>query len=273
MSLRINTNVAAINTHKQLTGANNAMAKSLEKLSSGLRINRASDDAAGLAVSEKMRSQVRGLAQAERNSLDGISLANTAEGALNEVHNMLQRMRELAVQASNGTLTASDRANINAEFEQLTSQINDIGTQTRFNSLSVFGSATTTLQVGAYQSHTLTFTIGALAAASVGGRNVGTLSIGTMASATAALTTLEAAINGVSAQRGKIGAVVNRLEYSISNLATTRENVAASESRVRDADMAAEMTTLSRNQILVQSGTSMLSQANQSPQNVLGLLR
>lgn len=281
MTLRINTNIAAMNSHRNLVSNNDSLAKSLEKLSSGLRINRGADDAAGLAVSEKMRAQVKGLQMSSRNGLDGISLFNTAEGALNEVHSMLQRMRELAMQSSNGTLTNSDRANISLEFEQLTTQITSIGLQTKFNSMSVFSSTNstgtaTTLQIGFEYGHTMAVTIGNLGATQIGKSgaiDVQILGVSTMAYATGALTTLDKAINAVSAQRAELGSWVNRLEHTIANLDITAENVAASESRIRDVDMAKEMTNLTRNQILSQSATAMLSQANQSPQGVLSLLR
>lgn len=273
MTLRINTNVSAFNAHRNLGANDDALNKSLEKLSSGLRINRGADDAAGLAVSEKMRAQIKGLNQASRNSLDGISLFNTAEGALNEVQSMLQRMRELSIQASNGTLTSGDRTNINLEVQQLKTQITSIGLQTRFNSMTVFTSNATTLQVGAYNGHIMTGNIGLLQLSNFTGGNLLHAVVTTMSAASGLITSLDAAINHVSQQRATLGSLTNRLEHTIANLDVTQENVSASESRIRDTDMAAEMTKLTRSQILSQSATAMLAQANQSPQGVLSLLR
>jgi flagellin len=278
MSTRINNNISAMNSQRQLGMNNLELSKSLEKLSSGLRINRAADDAAGLSISERMRVQVRGLGQASRNAQDGISLANVAESALNEVTSMLQRMRELALQAANGTMTTSDRANADAEFQQLIRQIDQIGGATRFNGMTLYAASgagvLTTFQVGAYSGDVIGFCVGSLSSAAVGSipMNVAAFSINTQ-SVNSVLVDIESAIAGVAAQRSTLGAISNRLEYTINNVDTVRENVAAAESRIRDADMAYEMTRFTRNQILSQSAQSMLAQANQVPQGVLSLLQ
>ena len=270
MSLRINTNIMAMNTHRTMQMTDLALAKSLEKLSSGLRINRASDDAAGLSISENLRGQVRGLAQAERNAQDGISLINTAEGALNEVHSILQRMRELSVQAANGTLTTQDRNSVNTEVQALISEIDNITDYTSFNGFTLLDQARTfTFQVGANNGQTLVFTTEGVDST---GLTIDTLTVSTQADAQNAITFLDDAIAAVSRVRSGFGAVSNRLEHTINNVAISRENLAAAESRIRDVDMAAEMTMLTRHQILMQSGTAMLGQANVQPQNVLSLL-
>jgi flagellin len=264
MGLRINNNVEAFNAHRQLTGTSDRVAKSMERLSSGSRINRAADDAAGLAISEKLRGQIRGLGQAQRNGQDAISLVQTAEGSLNEVHAMLQRVRELAVQYSNSTLATADKTAINSESTQLTNEIERIGTSADFNGIKLLNSASTvTFQVGANDGDVITATTVSL------GAQVGTISL---ASATA-IASIDAAINKVSAARSDFGAIQNRLEHTLKNQATYQENLIASESRIRDVDMAQEMVNFSKNQILQQAGTSMLAQANQAPQGVLSLLR
>jgi flagellin len=271
MSLRINTNVSALNTHRNMGMTDLALSKSLEKLSSGLRINRASDDAAGLSISENLRGQVRGLAQAEKNAQDGISLINTAEGAMNEIHSILQRMRELAVQSSNGTLTTSDRQATDSEFQALGAEINNIASYTSFNGQNLLNAATTfTFQVGANNGQTLVFTTSAV---NTTGLSINASNTSTQATAQTAISSLDTAIASVSRIRSGFGAVSNRLEHTINNVAISRENLAAAESRIRDVDMASEMTNLTRQQILMQSGTAMLSQANSQPQNVLSLLR
>jgi flagellin len=274
MSLRINTNIMAMNTHRTMQMTDLALSKSLEKLSSGLRINRASDDAAGLSISENLRGQVRGLAQAERNAQDGISLINTAEGALNEIHSILQRMRELSVQAANGTLTSSDRASVDTEVQALLSEIDNITSYTKFNGMSLLDAAYDfTFQVGANNGQTLLFTTSAVSATGLGLiGGAADLSVTSQTGAQNALTKLDAAIAQESSVRSGFGATSNRLEHTINNVAISRENLAAAESRIRDVDMAAEMTQLTRHQILMQSGTAMLAQANVQPQNVLSLL-
>jgi flagellin len=265
MSLRINNNVEAFNAHRQLVQTSANAAKSMERLSSGSRINRAADDAAGLAISEKLRGQIRGLAQAQRNSQDGVSLVQTAEGSLNEVHSMLQRVRELAVQYQNGTLSTSDKAAITAEAAQLSSEIERIGTTADFNGIKLLDGSTTTVsfQVGANDNDTIAVTTASL------GSKVGSIDV----SQTNAISAIDAAIENVSTLRGGFGAVQNRLEHTLNNLATYQENLTASESRIRDVDMASEMVEFSKDQILQQAGTSMLAQANQAPQAVLSLLR
>ena len=264
MSLRINSNVEALNAHRQLTMTSNNISKSMERLSSGYRINRAADDAAGLAISEKLRGQIRGLSQAQRNAQDGVSLVQTAEGSLNEVHSMLQRVRELAVQYQNGTLSTSDKAAITAEAAQLQSEIERIGTGADFNGIKLLnGTATISFQVGANDGDVIAVSTATLSS------EIGTIDL-TDANAISAI---DAAIGNVSSLRSSFGAVQNRLEHTLNNLATYQENLMASESRIRDVDMASEMVEFSKNQILQQAGTSMLAQANQAPQSVLSLLR
>jgi flagellin len=264
MSLRINNNIEAFNAHRQLTATSGNVQKSMERLSSGSRINRAADDAAGLAISEKLRGQIRGLSQAQRNAQDAVSLVQTAEGSLSEVHSMLQRVRELAVQYKAGTLSNSDKAAITAEAQQLMSEINRIGSGAEFNGIKLLNS-----------NSTITFQVGANDADS--SITVDTKTLATMVSGisvdTSAISTIDKAIDDISTLRGTFGAVQNRLEHTLGNLATYQENLMASESRIRDVDMAAEMVQFSKNQILQQAGTSMLAQANQAPQGVLSLLR
>jgi len=268
MSLRIQNNVEAFNAHRNLTGTSSKSAKAMEKLSSGYRINRAADDAAGLAISEKMRAQIGGVAQAQRNAQDGVSLVQTAEGALNEVHSMLQRVRELAVQYKNGTLTTDDRTAIQSEVNQLASEVERIGTTAQFNGISLLASGgNVTFQVGAADGEAIT--VSTISLGSAVGASYATLS----ATGTTDISEIDAAINAVSAQRATFGAVQNRLEHTLNNLAAYQENLVASESRIRDVDMASEMVNFTKLGILQQAGTSMLAQANQSPQGVLSLLR
>ena len=265
MSLRINSNVEAFNAHRQLVQTSNNAAKSMERLSSGYRINRAADDAAGLAISEKLRGQIRGLSQAQRNAQDGVSLVQTAEGSLNEVHSMLQRVRELAVQFQTGTLSTSDKAAITAEAAQLQSEIDRIGNSADFNGIKLLDGSKTTVsfQVGANDGDVISVDTATLS------DKIGTIDV----DGTDAISAIDAAIESVSALRGDFGAVQNRLEHTLNNLSTYQENLMASESRIRDVDMASEMVEFSKNQILQQAGTSMLAQANQAPQSVLSLLR
>jgi flagellin len=265
MSLRIQNNVEALGAHRHLTETSSAISKSMERLSSGFRINRAADDAAGLAISERMRAQTRGLAQTSRNIQDGVSLVQTAEGNLDEVHSMLQRVRELAVQYKNGTLSTSDQAAIQTEVNQLASEIERIGSSAKFNGITLLAaSGSVTFQVGVNDNDTITVSTISL------GSSVGTFS--TLSGANA-ISLIDAAITAVSSARSTFGAVQNRLEHSLTANAVYRENLVAAESRIRDVDMAAEMVELTKNQILQQAGTSMLSQANQSSQGVLSLLR
>lgn len=280
----INHNIGAMNTHRQLSTNNANQSKSIEKLSSGLRINRAGDDAAGLAISEKMRGQIRGLDQASRNAQDGISLIQTAEGALNETHSILQRMRELAVQSANDTNVTTDRQAIQKEMDQLAKEIDRIGNNTEFNTQKLIdGTSSTTaltFHVGASASQTITLNIGdmrASALAVAGGTGTGEAATGinvtTQTAANTAITTINTAINSVSTERAKLGAYQNRLEHTINNLGTSSENLSASESRIRDVDMAKEMMNQTKNSILAQAAQAMLAQANQQPQGVLQLLR
>ncbi|MDO8188226.1 flagellin [Conexibacter sp. JD483] len=264
MSLRINTNVEAFNAHRNLEGTSNKLAKSMERLSSGFRINRAADDAAGLAISEKLRGQIGGLAQARRNVQDGISLVQTAEGSLTEVHSMLQRSRELAVQYGNGTLAREDRAAIASEVDQLSAEIARIRDTAQFNGIRLLDrTQTITFQVGANDAEQIT--------ASSSDLNTAAPRID-LTRATA-IADIDRAIGLVSDMRSSFGAVQNRLEHTYNNLSVYQENLSASESRIRDVDMAAEMVNFTKNNILQQAGTSMLAQAQQAPQAVLSLLR
>jgi flagellin len=281
MGLRIQNNIEAFNTHRQLSATASQASKSMEKLSSGYRINRAADDAAGLGISEKMRGQIGGLAQAQRNAQDGISLVQTAEGALSEVHSMLERVRDLKVQLNNDTLEDTDKDSIGSEVQEISKEVSSILTDTKFNNktTSVFASDVT-FQVGANDNETISMAAASFsAAASAGGLNDITTLSGSTASQVAdtlgstAVSDLDAMIENVSKQRGQYGAVQNRLEHRLANLATYQENLTASESRIRDVDMAAEMTKFTKLNILQQAGTSMLAQANQAPQGVLSLLR
>ncbi len=274
--MRINHNIAALNTYRQLGTANAGQMKSMEKLSSGLRINRAGDDAAGLSISEKMRGQIRGLEQASRNSQDGISLIQTAEGALNETHAILQRMRELAVQGANDTNVTADRDSIKSELQELKKEIDRISTDTEFNTQKLIKtSGTYNFQVGANSAQTITLSIGSMNASSLATNLTSSIISGLSTSAefTAFITNVNSAITKVSEERSKLGAVQNRLEHTIANLDTSAENLTASESRVRDVDMAKEMMNQTKNSILAQASQAMLAQANQQPQGVLQLLR
>lgn len=279
----INHNLNALNAHRNLGMNTVAAGKSMEKLASGLRINRAGDDAAGLAISEKMRGQIRGLNQASRNAQDGISMIQTAEGALNEVHDILQRMRELAVQAANDTNVTVDRNAIGTELSELGKEITRIKNTTEFNKQKLLdgtagdGSGTVTLQVGANDSQTMTldFTTAGIDLTSIE-TAVGTLdgtSVADSATATALITTIDTQIETVSTGRSTLGAYQNRLEHTIKNLDNASENLTSAESRIRDVDMAKEMMNFSKNNILSQAAQAMLAQANQQPQGVLQLLR
>jgi flagellin len=263
MSLRINQNIDAYNAYRNLSVTQGQMSKSLEKLSSGFRINRAADDAAGLAISEGLRSQVGGLKVAVRNAQDGISVAQTAEGALTEVHSMLQRMNDLAVQYNNGTQNSDSQAALASEFTALQTEIGRIESNTKFNGQSLFGgSATTTFQVGYATGDTIDVDLSYTPTT-----DTGSLAI------TGGSDLVQAAITKVSTARANLGAIQNRFEHTINNLNVAVENLSASESRIRDTDMASEMVEFTRSQILSQAGTAMLAQANQAPQGVLQLLR
>ena len=271
--MRINNNLMAMNTHRQLGINNNAGAKSIEKLSSGSRINRAGDDAAGLAISEKMRSQIRGLSQASRNSQDGVSMIQTAEGALNETHDIMQRMRELAVQSSNDTNVLADRTALDSEYKALVLEVDRISTDTEFNTQKLWSGATTAVdfQVGANVAQKITFTFSQANAATLMGAVAGDLL--DKANSQTALAAIDVGIAAVSTLRSNLGATQNRLEHTIKNLDTGAENLQAAESRIRDVDMAKEMMEFTKNNILSQAAQSMLAQANQAPQGVLQLLR
>ncbi|MDY8044723.1 flagellin [Paenibacillus polymyxa] len=255
----INHNLPAVNTHRNMQLNNTAASKNMEKLSSGLRINRAADDAAGLSISEKMRGQIRGLEQAQRNVQDGISFAQTAEGAMNEVSSMLTRMKELSVQQSNDTYSAGDKSNIKAELGQLGGQIDAILSNTKFNGIAISGGTGVKIQA---DDDKFVITIKGIDSTGFRGLTSGV-----------SLSQTTNAIEKVAKQRANLGAMQNRLEYTSNNLGTTVENLTASESRIRDTDMAKEMVALSKNNILLQASQSMLSQANSAPQGVLSLLR
>jgi flagellin len=283
VGLRIQTNVEAFNTHRQLQSTSDKLAASMEKLSSGYRINRAADDAAGLAISEKMQAQIGGLAQAQRNAQDGVSLVQTGEGALNEVQSMLERMRDLKVQYQNGTLDSNDKAAIVSEAEQLGQEIGDIQLTTKFNGISLLdGTAgptqngTITFQVGANTGETVSVTTPNLTGASGVGTTITALSGAGATSGTwesVSLDDIDTAITNISKMRASFGALENRLDHRLNNLAVYQENLTASQSRIKDVDMASEMTNYTKLGILQQAGTAMLAQANQEPQSVLSLLK
>ncbi len=270
-------NMQAANANRMLGITTGAQAKSTEKLSSGYKINRAADDAAGLAISEKMRSQVRGLDRASTNAQDGISVVQTAEGALNEVHSMLQRMNELATQAANDTNTTADRGQIQIEINQLTSEIDRVSSTTQFNTMNLLDGSFTgkNLQVGSLSGQKIELKIDAMDSAGLKINNTGFggLSVDTFEKAGEAMSKFQTAIDTVSKQRANLGAVQNRLEHTIANLDNVSENTQSAESRIRDTDMAKEMVNYSKNNILAQAGQSMLAQANQSNQGVLSLLQ
>ena len=264
-------NLSAMNTNRQMGMVTGALQKSTEKLSSGYKINRAADDAAGLSISEKMRAQIRGLDKASDNAQDGISLIQVAEGALNETHSILQRMNELATQAANDTNTDTDRGAIGAEMTQLKDEIDRIQSTTQFNTQNLLDGNFTgkNLQIGSLSGQTIAISISQMDAASLG---VDGLDVTSNSAAGAAMSKIQAAIDTVSTQRSDLGALQNRLEHTINNLDTTSENTSAAESRIRDTDMADEMVQYSKNNILAQAGQSMLAQANQQTQGVLSLL-
>ena len=264
-------NLSAMNTNRQMGVVSSSLQKSTEKLSSGYKINRAGDDAAGLSISEKMRSQIRGLNKASSNAQDGISLIQVAEGALNETHSILQRMNELATQAANDTNTSVDRTAIRNEMDQLTSEINRIQSTTQFNTMNLLDGSFSSrnLQVGALSGQTIKISVTKMSASNIG---VSGLSVSSNVKAGQAMSKIQLAIQSVSSQRSKLGAIQNRLEHTINNLNTTSENTQAAESRIRDTDMASEMVEYSKNNILQQAGQSMLAQANQQNQGVLSLL-
>ncbi|NMM61278.1 flagellin [Clostridium sp. P21] len=304
----INHNLNAMDAHRNMVANTGNAGKAMEKLSSGLRINRAGDDAAGLAISEKMRGQIRGLDQASRNSQDGISMIQTAEGGLNETHSILQRMRELATQSANDTNVSIDRDAIQGEINQLTSEITRIGNTTEFNTQKLLNGGSVnaaaggqtnfslTLQIGANEGQNFKLTLNDMRSYNLGISTVsagtgtafaaaGTvtdasstanefaLNVGSTAAAGNAITVINKAINTVSTERAKLGAYQNRLEHTIANLNTASENLSASESRIRDVDMAKEMMNYTKTNVLTQAAQAMLGQANQTPNQVLQLLR
>ena len=293
--MRINTNTAAMNTYSQLTSANASKSSSLAKLSSGLRINKAGDDAAGLAISEKMKNQISGMAQASRNAQDGISLIQTAEGGLTETHSILNRMRDLAVQAKNDTNTTEDRGAIQKEMDSLTKEVDRIANQTEFNGKKLLTAdngtdgTSFTFQIGANKGQHIKLDVanmtakelgigtavdavttpGSEAPATVKGPDVST----TGAAFDTVIENLDTAIEKVSTERANLGATQNRLDHTVSNLATTKENLSEANSRITDVDMAEEMMSFTKSNILSQASTAMLAQANQMPQGVLQLLQ
>ena len=264
-------NLTAMNSNRMLGLTQSTLSKSTEKLSSGYKVNRAADDAAGLAISEKMRRQIRGLTQASANAQDGISCVQTAEGALNEVHDMLQRMNELATKAANDTNTTEDQNYINMEVQALISEVNRVASTTTFNQQNLLTGSFSGkhLQVGAEQGQYIDISISSMYASGLG---IASISVASQASAASAISTIKAAISSLNSQRAALGAVQNRLEHTIKNLDNITENTTAAESLIRDTDMATEMVKYSNNNILAQAGQSMLAQSNQSNQGVLSLL-
>jgi len=267
MPMTINTNMVSLNAQRNLTTSATSLATSMQRLSSGLRVNSAGDDAAGLAIADRMNAQIRGINVAIRNANDGISLAQTAEGALATVTDALQRMRELAIQAQNGSNGTTDRANLNTEYLQLSAEITRIAAQTKFNGRAIVGasSGAQVFQVGANNGDTLTITTSTVT--TVGG------DLTTAANASTAVAALDTALDTISTNRATYGAAISRFGFAISNLQITGENQSAARGRIMDADFAAETSNLSRAQILQQAGSAMVAQANQLPQTVLTLLR
>jgi flagellin len=277
MTIRINTNIVALTAHRHLVRNDEDLGNALERLSSGLRINKAADDAAGLAIAEKMLAQTKGLKQAGQNALDGISMIQTAEGALNETEAILQRMRELSVQAANDTMTVSDRNHIVDELRQLSTEIDRIARTTQFNTQVLLNGGTIsqsgiTLQIGANSGQIMNVLIDTADAQALGVYTTN-ISVDNPGNASITITNLDDAITKVSSIRSKLGAMINRLQHTIANLNVQGENLSAAESRIRDLDMAAEVAQMTRAQILNQSSTAMLAQANQAPQSILSLLK
>lgn len=266
MSAVINTNIASLNAQRNLDTSKSSLNTSIQRLSSGLRINSSKDDAAGLAIATRMDSQIRGATVAVRNANDAISFAQTAEGGLSKQTDALQRMRELAVQAANGSNNSGDRANLDAEFQQLTSEVTRLSTSTTFNGNAVFGSTAITFQIGANTTDTLSV-------AGVSAGSIAASSVSSASDAQAAITAIDAALDAVNTTRATLGATQNRFESVVSSLNVAIENQSASKSRIMDADFAAETANMTRNQILQQAGTAMLAQANSLPNSVLKLLQ
>ena len=277
--MRIQHNITALNSHRNLTNNNSSLTKNLEKLSSGYRINRAGDDAAGLAISEKMRAQITGLQTAQKNSEDGVSLVQTAEGALTEVHSMLNRMVELATQSANGTYSSTNRTEMQKEITALKKEIDRISNTANFNGTTLFTGTTPSVIIHAGETSSpnnqITITLKGMSTTGIGDTNPGveSVDISSQTGATAAITTINNAIDAVSSLRSDFGALQNRLEHTINNLGVQTENLSAAESRIRDVDMAKEMMAYTKNNILVQASQAMLAQANQVPQGVLQLLQ
>ena len=274
MGLRVNTNVASINAQRNLSSVTNRLSDNFRRLSTGLRISTAADDAAGLAISERLRSQVRSLEQAKRNANDGISFVQTAEGALNEVSSILTRLRELAIQASNGSVSNQDRETLDEEFQSLINEVNRIGSSTEFNGIKLLdgSSSSVSFQVGFGTTAGIDTLDVSLSPALSTSLSLQSLDIGSGGTTTTAITNIDAAINTVSSLRGSLGAVQNRLGSTINNLAIQVENLSAAESRIRDVDVAFETAQLTRNNILQQASISVLAQANAQPQSALTLL-
>lgn len=267
----IQHNIAAINSYRNLSTNQSALSKNLEKLSSGYKINRAGDDAAGLAISESMRSQINGLNQAVSNANDGVGLIQTAEGALTETHSMLQRLKTLSTQAANGTYTTTARENIKAEVDALTQEIDRISTSTTFNGVSpLAGGKNMTFQIGATATETLNLATQDMSSTAL---QIKDMKVSTTAEANASMKKIDDAIDTVSTYRAQLGAAQNRMEHTVNNLKVTSENVTAAESRIRDTDMADEMTSYTKNNILMQAAQSMLAQSNSMPQGVLNMLQ
>ncbi len=274
MGLRINTNVDSLNAQRNLVNTTNQLGRSLARLSSGLRIVRAADDAAGLAISERFRAEVRSLGQAQRNALDGVSFLQTAEGALDETSGNLVRLRELAIQAANGTLGDGERATLNAEFQDLVAEISRVANVTEFNGTAILNNTSTTLtfQIGSNNTSNDQISVSSVDATAAG-IGVSGLSISTASAAKGVLSALDSAINAVASLRGTFGTVQNRLESAIRSLGVSIENTSAAESRIRDVDVAAETAILTRNQVLQQAGIAVLAQANITTQSALSLLQ
>jgi flagellin len=272
MSLSVQTNIEAFDAHRNLVKTSSMLASSMEKLSSGYRINKAADDAAGLAISEKLSAQVSGLTQAQQNAQSAVNLVQTADGAMGEVTSMLQRVRDLAVEYNNGTLSASDQAAITAEVAQLCNEISSIGSDTQFNGIALLtGSTSITFQVGANDGETIATS--AVALFGSGSSYAVDSGIFNFSGATITLSAIDTAIQNVSTDRATFGAVQNRLQHTLNNLGNYQENLSASESSIKDVDMASEMVNFTKLQVLQQAGMSVLAQANQAPQSVLSLLR
>ena len=274
MGLRVNTNTASINAQRNLAGVSTKLGGNFRRLSTGLRISTAADDAAGLAISERLRSQIRSVDQAKRNANDGISLVQTAEGALNEVSSILVRLRELAIQSSNGSVSDQDKSTLNEEFSSLVAEVNRIGASTEFNGIKLLdgSSSSVSFQVGFGTTAGIDTISVSLSPSLSTSLSLDSLDIGSTGSTTTAITNIDSAINSISSLRGSLGAVQNRLGSTINNLAITSENLSAAESRIRDVDVAYETAQLTRNSILQQASISVLSQANSLPQSALRLL-